>query len=746
MDRNIELYIKAGIDTDTTTFPYERLELFDFEDVNLTEKIADIKDISKVFTTFSREFTVPSSKNNNKVFKHYYNFQIQNSFDARFKVDAVIKIDGVDYKKGKVSLMGVTMRDNSPINYKIVFYGETVSLKDIIGDDELSDLKYKADSSINKVDVLDDMEFNYASEFVKEGLTNGKYLNPINNQLTTASSISQVDLCFPFISAQNYYFYDSNVGSASPSNGNTGSRNVIDSNDSDTTPRGISYLDLKPALRVEMIIKAIEQRYSIAFNRDKFFSSTNLPYSRLFLWLNREKGNIKGQLAEDTKNYSIGDFSPTGLPSWSGGNSFTVTPSVAYHLSITVTPLLSADTYTLKVTSDSGADFMANGNGATPTTYLLRYEPQSNLVSASSAIVIPNIEVGTLGNMSQFSINIKLEQMSKDVDGEFEVVDNEYDFVTKTNQTFTVNDGAVNLSTQMPKIKIIDFITSLFKMFNLIAYYKEGEIQVETLDSFYNSGAEYDITHLLDTSKGSVNRSKLYSEVNMEFSEPKTFAINKANEITGDEFGNEKLNNVFKNRNLRDVVAFDGGSYDVKPKFERMMFERMSSQGSNNLTDVQWGWSANRDENTVLTKPVLFYPELQTPSLAPTSMGFDTSDEDNFSVSNLESITRYIKPTNVLVDTLQSIHFGSEFNEWDGTEIAKSLVNEYYLNYILTIYDKSARIFELSAYLPSYLISKIELNDILIINGHRYRINEMDINLNKGGVKLELFNDLGYYD
>ncbi len=45
MDKNIELYIKTGIDTDTTTFPYERLELYDFEDINITSKIQDIRDI-----------------------------------------------------------------------------------------------------------------------------------------------------------------------------------------------------------------------------------------------------------------------------------------------------------------------------------------------------------------------------------------------------------------------------------------------------------------------------------------------------------------------------------------------------------------------------------------------------------------------------------------------------------------------------------------------------------------------------
>ena len=297
----------------------------------------------------------------------------------------------------------------------------------------------------------------------------------------------------------------------------------------------------------------------------------------------------------------------------------------------------------------------------------------------------------------------------------------------------------------MPKMKIMDFITSLFNMYNLTAFFYEGKIKVETLDSYYGRGSRHDISRYIDTSKSNVKRSKLYSEVNMSFSEPKTFAIVNSNEITGDEFGNEKLRNVFSNLNLRDRVNFDGGKYDVTPKFERMMFERMTSQTDGTLLDTQWGWSVTPEQNPSIGKPILFYVEKQSLT-TPSSISFDKGDYDNFSESNVESITEYIKASNVEDTTAQSIHFGSEINEWNGNTLNKSLVNEYWLNYIKTIYDKSSRIFKIEAQLPSYLISTIELNDVVIIDNIEYRINEMDINLNTGRVKFELFNDLGYYD
>ena len=79
MRREVQLYIQ-----DT------RVDLFQDESISITDSIQNVSDISKVFTPFSKQFNLPASQVNNKLFKHYYNFDIQNGFDARFRVDAKI--------------------------------------------------------------------------------------------------------------------------------------------------------------------------------------------------------------------------------------------------------------------------------------------------------------------------------------------------------------------------------------------------------------------------------------------------------------------------------------------------------------------------------------------------------------------------------------------------------------------------------------------------------------------------------
>jgi hypothetical protein len=134
MQRTVQIYVK---DVDGN---YQRLDLFKDESISITDKIQDVRDIAKVFTEFSQSFSVPASKANNKIFKHFYNADIVDGFDARKRAEAYIEINGVTFKEGDIRLEGVNMKHNIADSYRIVFFGKTVTLKDIIGDDELSDL------------------------------------------------------------------------------------------------------------------------------------------------------------------------------------------------------------------------------------------------------------------------------------------------------------------------------------------------------------------------------------------------------------------------------------------------------------------------------------------------------------------------------------------------------------------------------------------------------------------------------
>ena len=118
----------------------ERIDLFKDEQVSISLSQQDVKDPAKIFAEFTKSFTVPASKTNNKIFDHYYNFNIINGFDARNKVSANIELNNIPYKQGFVALNGVELKNNKAYAYKITFYGNTINLTKLFGEDDLSDL------------------------------------------------------------------------------------------------------------------------------------------------------------------------------------------------------------------------------------------------------------------------------------------------------------------------------------------------------------------------------------------------------------------------------------------------------------------------------------------------------------------------------------------------------------------------------------------------------------------------------
>ena len=64
-----------------------------------------------------------------------------------------------------------------------------------------------------------------------------------------------------------------------------------------------------------------------------------------------------------------------------------------------------------------------------------------------------------------------------------------------------------NITEQIPKMKIIDFLSGLFKLFNLTAYVDEFRVLVvRTLDSYYaaNTKAPIVIDEYIDVTKSDV--------------------------------------------------------------------------------------------------------------------------------------------------------------------------------------------------------------------------------------------------
>jgi|9_EtaG_2_1085328.scaffolds.fasta_scaffold01085_9 hypothetical protein len=758
MRREVELYINTAGYGEAIT--YQRLDLFEEQSINITNSLQDIKDIAKVFTDFTQQFSIPASNPNSKVFKHYYNFDIDGGYDARVKREALIKINGQDYREGFMSLSSVSMKKQLPYAYKVIFYGKTVNLKRLFGDDELDDLASYPNAYLSQFNQ------SYSAANAETGFTKGYNLSGgslVNNTGSTAG-----DLCYPFISGKSHYYYDS--GNNAPNlNEDVESRNVENHSNSGGQQNGLNLIDLKPAIRLYHIILGIEDKYGLTFTKNgtnDFFSTSNNQFYQLYLWLHREKGDLSSQIAEsvfsiDLDDYAFTNTTPTGQPDpRSNSNQDLVTSltdqivetvEVFYNYTISVTPA-GAGLYSLEmldtqtgnlITPTSNATDLSGSNVQVTRTFVIRKES----ADFGTQTFTPVFKVKTKGGITSFKVDsLAITKTVREVDlGSGSASDVGYD------ANYTFNSGGPNtISTgldvvdNMPKMKVIDFLTSIFKMFNLTAFYDDrrilangttnadfGKIKVMTVDAFYSEGVSYSIDKYLYTDKHTVSKANIYSEIDFLYQDPSTFAIINSNEITNDEFGNEKLTN--RSADINNPLAFDGGKYDVRLGFEHIMFEKMSDQSSStaNIT-IQWGWMVNKDEFPVLGKPLVFYCHKHSST--------------NFYLQDGTDIDEYIRPANTLTVTagsnLQTIHFGEEADEYFAQVNPESLFKNYYFNYIVPIYNEKSRLSKFQAILPIDIVIKMKLNDRFVLSGKSYKINSIKMNINTGKADLELINEV----
>ena len=148
---------------------YQQAEMFSDETISITSKIQDVKEPDKIFTDFTQAFNIPASKENNKILQHWYNSSIEDGFDYRIKKDAILEVSYTPFRRGKVQLKKVVLKNGTPFSYNIVFYGNTVNLKDVMNEDELQQLNY-----------LDNYNHDYNAGNVYLGFQTGLSLNSVN--------------------------------------------------------------------------------------------------------------------------------------------------------------------------------------------------------------------------------------------------------------------------------------------------------------------------------------------------------------------------------------------------------------------------------------------------------------------------------------------------------------------------------------------------------------------------------------
>ena len=717
--RRLQLYIGT-----------ERVDLFKDESVSLTQTIQNVKDIAKVFTEFTQTFAVPASRVNNKIFQHYYNFDIDFGFDARNKADARLELNDLPFKNGKIKLNSVDLKNNVAHTYHITFFGNTVNLKDVLGDDLLSSLG-----------ALDDNSQVYAYQDIVDILQGF----PTGNN----------NIVVPLISHTNRLIYNS--GSHTTYDPEATTNNISHHGTGTQNQNGVDWKQFKYALRVQAIIDAIESKYTIAngygsdivFSDDFFNDTTNEEFDDLFIWLHRKKGNVETpsfgdaswtsvtELGTETTSGDYDEMTPVGFIEFgnltidtSNGDYSLDTPQV--DLLFTPTNLLLA--YDIRVTeTNTGTTVTENGVSGQYPFYTNEQLPDGTYTIEIRSDVLVQFGAG----------GIKWTLDAEERDDEQQSLNGSVVF----ENAATFGTSAVfefNITQQIPKIKIIDFISGMFNMFNLTAFVNDvGTIVVRTLDSYYAAGSQtpINIDKYLDTKTSKVEVALPFKEINFSYKGLGTLFAKQFEQIYNSGWGSisYKLNNRIYDAPIEN--------YKVELPFEHMQYERLydiDPSGSGASTTVQYGYFVDDNFEPYYGEPLLFYPILNN--------GTSIRIRDYDTGAAPDDITRYFIPSNSLAlscpTSKVNIHFQNEYNEYTVREVGDpgcftdTLFETKYKTYIQDVFNEKRRLIKVTAYLPMKVYYDLELNDLIELGQDSYKINSLKTDLTTGKTELELLNTI----
>jgi len=726
--QKIILYIQPQLRSTSTTQDFVRVDLMEEGLIELTQIIQDARDIEKVFTDYSRTFNLPASKTNNKIFKHWYNSDIE-GFDNQIFCNARIELNHLHFRIGKIKLEEAVLKNNQILLYKVTFFGNTLTLTDLIGEDKLENLSW-----------LNNFNHSGSNANVKQGLENG--LNFTVGSTTYADAI-----IYPLIAHSQSYIIDS---SGNQSNGLN-----ISATGSNLTQRGIVPEDLKPAILVKHIIKAIEQQYSITFKTSEFLDSAAM--NNLYLWLHRNKGKL---IAPNFK--LVNDIAFTCTSASVVCEQFDGTrPDVQFHSNtgiyqfylyaedfesrfiydVTITPESgSASTeYTAQIIDLESNQVVSTIQSVTGTQNIsISYGRGTNNPLVVGQVY--RLAVKIITNTSfNFDLSINTTYSATAVGGGFDT----YTATHTSNSSFITTTADIELLNQLPDIKVLDFLRALFSMHNLTAFLNfNGKVVVKTLDSFYSGGDTFDITPFVKTNEHTVGATVPFSEIDFEYAEPKS--------ILAQQFFNTNNRKYGELNYLADTTK--SKKYEIKIPFEHMLFERLQDKTSGNLSTVQIGSFLDDNLEPSIGQPLLFYAIYQQNQ---NNINFLQSTRPETyaalcTVGTPSSINDYWMPHNAnelgtsSTPPTYNLNFGSEINTYTLTDYGgtnNSLFQNYYTNYITRVFNKRTRIFKYSAVLPLKVLLNLTLDDLIVIGTRAYTINKMSTKLQSGETSFELLNE-----
>jgi hypothetical protein len=469
----VGLYIK-----NLSTSEFDRVELFSDEKISVTSSVQNINDISKTLSDYSQTFTVPATKNNNNIFKHWYENSIYTQFSTLKKADAYIELDTIPFRIGKIQLESCDLKNGQAQNYSITFIGNLGNLKDKFAGLFLKDLSSTEFDEAHNGTIVKDKIFSTA--------TSGNVM-------------------YPLISSLNYWAYGAGY-------------NINNS----ATP--IYYTDLFPALRLKSILKMIETQFGLTFTGD-FLNEDR--FAAAYLWLkNAETFSIKGVSDLVTWDSTANDYGYTvDLDNESFESIETGDIYINKYATLDITSTVAGLIYYVE-TYRNGIKILSQQRVSTTSS--------QTITVSGIGFGIPN-DVYTIRILAPLvmTFDCTLNLTTVLIDSTVLTMN----VLKNVSQTTTAPN--LGIKNYMPEIKIEDFFSGILKMFNLTCFSTDGvNYTIDTLENYYTTGDIIDLSKYIKSDSTNLSRVKAYKKINFLYEKSDSLVNVGFLSNNGVEYGN----------------------------------------------------------------------------------------------------------------------------------------------------------------------------------------------------------------
>jgi hypothetical protein len=290
-----------------------------------------------------------------------------------------------------------------------------------------------------------------------------------------------------------------------------------------------------------------------------------------------------------------------------------------------------------------------------------------------------------------------------------------------TSQTI---GATIDIGGYAPDLKLIDLITGLIKMFNLVIIPQdETTYELIPLELYYNDGRYNDISANVITDEIDLKKTSMYKNINFKYQ-------------TSENILNTKFNDLFlSTRNFaygdlayEQIDSLESGTFAVELPFENAMYERKTNSNFQTITFKKI------DLANYLPKPLLMYDngvQTVTPNI-----------RIDLLTGGHQHITQYRRFSNDYDNgTILTLNWGEEISTWFLSNVSNGLYKRHYENYLGNIFNIKSRLVIVKCYFNPVELIDIKLNDRIIIRDKRYTINKMTTDLTSGETTMELLTD-----